>query len=116
MPSIRGMSISRVTTSGLTCSIFIMAKSPSRAVATTSISSSLSRSLGIIFRITAESSTTITLIFLLLYDMRLLDLPLNSLVFDRLAEQLAGVHDKRDAAITENRGPGKRFVLQPLAA
>jgi hypothetical protein len=57
-PSSRGISTSRVTTSGRRTSAFSMASSPSTAVPTTSISGSEARTLLMRRRSTAESSTT----------------------------------------------------------
>ena len=66
MPSMRGISRSRVTTSGRSSSIFFRANSPSIAVPTTSISGSRARIEGMSFRMSAESSTTRTRIFSLM--------------------------------------------------
>ena len=60
MPSMRGISRSRVTTSGRSSSIFFRAKAPSIAVPTTSMEESRARIAGISFRMSAESSTTRT--------------------------------------------------------
>ena len=66
-PSMMGISISMVITSGLSCWFLITADLPLLAVPTTSIIGSLSRISPITFLKRAESSTIRTLIFL---DMR----------------------------------------------
>src|SRR5262249_25079269 len=119
MPSIRGMSTSRVITSGFICCILLMAKSPSIAVATTSISSSLSSSVGISLRITAESSTTSTLIFFPFEFINpdlcaYLNKPPRVLILKRRSEDGPGVQDQHDAAVSEQRGSCKGLVLDPL--
>ncbi len=60
MPSMRGISTSRVSTSGLSCLIFSRAISGSAAVPTTSISGSQASIVDISLRTNAESSITRT--------------------------------------------------------
>src|SRR5580693_9168865 len=63
MPSMRGISISSVITSGLSVRILSRATNGSGAVPTTSISASLESDADSIFLTMAESSTTRTRIF-----------------------------------------------------
>ena len=62
MPFISGISMSMVTSSGLSCSSLATAILPFTAVPTTSMSGSAERTSVTILRTTTESSTTITLI------------------------------------------------------
>src|SRR5262245_56692701 len=113
-PSIRGMSTSRDTTSGLSCSTFVNAKQPSMAVAITSSSGSLPSKLEINLRINAESSTTKTRIFAF---SDCISFPLHhfpSFVFDCLSEDHFSVHNQHDAAIPQNRRAGKSIILYPM--
>jgi len=61
MPSMRGISISTISTSGQSFRILSMAKSGSAAVAMTSIPAAFSSACETTWRTSAESSTIITL-------------------------------------------------------
>src|SRR5262245_6956636 len=85
------------------------------AVAITSISSSRSRRFEISLRISAESSTTSTLILRRSDSISALPCPLRALVSDGLSEQHLRVHDQHDAAVAKHRGAGHCVALNPLA-
>ena len=68
-PSIRGISRSRVMTSGFACGIFLSANRPSMAVFTTSRSGSFMRISLMSLRMSAESSTTITRILFMAFPV-----------------------------------------------
>src|SRR5215510_11263938 len=115
MPSIRGMSTSSVTTSGLSCATLLSAKYPSIAVAMTSISSSRSNSFEMSFRINAESSTTSTRIFRLLSCIDGPPLPLSPFIPDRSPQQRLRIHDQHHLPVPKHRRSRHRVVLDPLA-
>src|SRR2546423_1747247 len=112
-PSMRGISRSSVTTSGLTCSILPSAKSPSIAVAITSISSSRASRFEISLRMTAESSTTSTRILFVSTRIGQLAFPLQPLEANRFAQQVVGVEDEDDLAVADQRRAADGVVVQP---
>src|SRR6266404_2269529 len=114
-PSIRGMSTSRVTTSGFSCSTLASAKHPSIAVAITSVSGSLSRILEINLRISAESSTTRTRILFFSDCIGFQIMCFAALVFHRVSEDHFRIHYQHHSAVAQQRGPGQRVVLYPTA-
>src|ERR1051325_8773677 len=107
------MSTSRVTTSGFMVSTLLSAKSPSMAVPITSISGSRSSRFDINFRITAESSTTRTLIFRSCNCILPLFAAFISFVPDGLAEHHLRVHDQHHTPVAEDRSARQRIVMHP---
>src|SRR5436853_1314314 len=110
----RGISTSSVTTSGFICSILLSAKSPSMAVAITSISLSRASRFEISLRMTAESSTTMTLTLFVSTCISPFAFSLQSFKSYGLAQDIFSVEDEDDLAVADQRRAGDGVVVQPL--
>ena len=108
MPSMRGISRSRVTMSGWSSSILRRAKAPSMAVPTTSMSGSRSRIIGISFRMRAESSTTRT-------RTRSFMRWLPGTRIERAGKDCRNVENQDDGAIAEDGGAADEIAGNDFA-